>query len=290
MEQGFIYEIKCRETGKKYIGQAKEFKSKKGKPFRYGIQGRWSDHLSNAKQGASTMPLCEAIQTYGATSFEVKELQQAPMSELDALEAQWIERTGSVVPNGYNVCTHSRNRHRTSSSLAKHYIGRVDSVILRPVRRDGEYKLMYAMLTLHSGETERITFGQKQEQTFQAAKDEAFAFVTELGCPFQEETSNSYDPLERYATKLKQFEEKVITRIRVTTASGLVAVYITTSEAKSYKDQMRICFGGKAIPPQVAYELAQLFIQALPKHESTILEDIYRSPQQVAASKAETEP
>ena len=290
MEQGFIYEVVCKVTGKKYIGQAKEFKSKKGKPFRYGIQGRWGDHISSAKQGSRTTPLCEAIQTYGATSFEVKEIQKASMSELDALEAQWIERTNSVIPNGYNVCAHSRNRHRTTSSLAKHYIGRVESVILRPVRRGGEYKMMYAMLTMNTGNTERIAFGQKQEQAFQVAKDEALAFVTELGCPYEEETSNSHDPLERYATKLKQFEGKLIKRIRVTTASTLVAVYVTTSEAKYYKDQLRICFGGKAVPTQVAYELAQLFIKSLPTNKSTILEDVYRSPQQVAASKAENEP
>lgn len=290
MEQGFIYEVLCKETGKKYIGQAKEFKSKKGKPFRYGVKGRWSDHLSSAKQGCRTTPLCEAIQQYGAESFEVKEVEKAPMMELDALEAQWIEKIDCVVPNGYNVCAHSRNRHRTTSSLAKHYTDSVESAILRPIRRTGEYKMIYAMLTLKTGEVERIAFGQKEEQSFQEAKDEALEFIKVLGCPYVEETSNSKNPLEKYATKLKQFEGKVLTRIRVTTASGLVAVYVTTSEAKSYKDQMRFCFGGKTVPTHIAYELAQLFIQALPKYESTILEDTYQSPQQVAASKAETGP
>jgi hypothetical protein len=286
-EYGFIYSVQCKPTGKYYIGQAKEFKYKNGKPFRYGIKGRWSDHVSSAKCGRSGTPFAEAIQLYGAVAFELKELQMAPSEELDIVEAFWIREMNTIVPNGYNVCAHANNH-----SLVQYYQGRVEKAVLRPVRRDGQYALMYVMLSFldKNIEIERLTFGQKKDGTFEEAREEALAFVRGLECPFMEETSNSLDPLERYASKLKLFEGRRITRIRITTASKLVAVYVTCADAKSYKDQVRICFGGKVVPEDVAYGLALEFVNALEKNETTILEDQYRGRQQVAAPKVETEP
>jgi hypothetical protein len=291
MEHGFIYQVTCNKTGKSYIGQAKEFKTKKGKPFRYGIQGRWSDHLSSAKRGASTTPLAEAIRLYGADAFELTKIQKAPADELDALEAKWICEKDTLVPAGYNVCAHSHNHYLNASSLVAHYKGRVASATIHPIRKGGEYKLVYAMLTFKGdAPVERIVFGQRSDSTYEEARADALAFMQQLECPFTEDTSNSQNPLERYASKLKQFDGKSITRVRITIATNLVAVYVTTAEATSYKDQVRICFGGKVIPQDVAYDLARQFVNALNLKETTILEDVYRSPQQVAASKAETGP
>ncbi len=274
------------------MGQAKEFKTKKGKPFRYGIQGRWSDHVSSAKCGRSTTPLAAAILQYGVDAFEISEIAKVAAEELDALEAKWIGIMGTRVPNGYNVCAHSHNHYMNRTSMVGHYTGRVESAVLRPTRKNGEYALMYVMLTFKDSdvEVERVVFGQKAGGTFEEARADALAFVQGIGCPFVEETSNSLDPLERYASKLKQFEGKIIKRVRITTASSLVAVYVTTADAKTYKDQIRICFGGKVVPQEVAYELAKQFVNTLSKNETTILEDHIRSPQQVAASKVETEP
>lgn len=289
MEFGFIYKICCKATGKNYIGQAREFKHKNGKPYNYGIQGRWCDHLSSTKRGAST-PIAEAIRQHGVSMFEVEKIEKALLNDLDALEAQWIQKSNTVVPAGYNVCAHSRNRHRTSSSLAKHYKGRVTSAILRPIRRGEEFKMLYAMLTLNTGDVERIAFGQKQTLTYQQARDEALKFLRGLDCPFSEETSNSQVFLERYRTKLLQFEGKELHKIRITSASKLVAVYVSLVGSNSYKNNVRVCFGGKSVSSTDAYELARLFVSALPKQPNTILEDLYQSPQQVAAPGGEASP
>jgi hypothetical protein len=292
MEFGFIYCIKCNTTGKCYIGQAKEFKTKNGRPFRYGIGGRWSDHVSSAKCGRSTTPLADAIRLYGADAFELNEIQKAPADELDALEAKLICEMNTIVPNGYNVSSHSHNHYLNPLSLVSHYKGRVASAVVRPIRRDGKYALVYVMLSFKDEDTnsERIVFGQKKDDTYERAHEDALSFVKAIGCPFTEETSNSLDPLERYASKIKEFEGKSITRVRITTASNLVAVYVTTADAKSYKDQVRICFGGKVVPQDVAYELAKQFVNALCINKSIILEDNIQGRQQVAASKVETEP
>lgn len=285
MESGFIYRITCGATGKQYIGQAKEFKTKNGKPFQYGIQGRWSDHVSSARAGATT-PLAEAILKYGPNNFILEEIAKATLIELDALEAQWIQTLNTVVPNGYNVCAHSRNRHRTTSSLSEIYKERVESATLNPIHKDGALKMIYAKLLLKDGTCERIAFGQKKGTTYEQARVEALDFLQKVGCSYEEDTGNSNIPSERYASKLKQFEGQQITRIRITTASSLIAVYVSVPR----KPQTRICFGGKTVPRETAYSLAQDFVDALPKSETTSIEDLFRSPQQAAATEAETEP
>jgi len=285
MESGFIYRITCQTTGKQYIGQAKEFKTKLGKPFRYGVQGRWSDHVSSARAGATT-PLAEAILTHGANNFTLEEITKAPLTELDALEAQWIQSLNTVVPNGYNVFADSRKRHRTPTSLADVYVNRIHSATLHPIHTDGVLKLVYVKLLLNDGKRERIAFGQKEGTSYEQARAEALDFIQKVGCPYEEDTSNSNNPTERYASKLKQFEGKQITRIRITTASSLIAVYVSVPGSP----QTRFCFGGKTVPKDTAYSLAQDFVDALPKNETTPIEDLIRSPQQVAAIKVETEP
>jgi hypothetical protein len=57
----------------------------------------------------------------------------------------------------------------------------------------------------------------------------------------------------------------------------------------SWKEQKRICFGGKHIPAEIAYLTACEFIEALPKKDSTVILDSIQSLQQVAASKVESE-
>lgn len=46
---GIIYQITCKSTNLKYIGQATNLKYKNGKPYNYGAKGRWSDHLCASK-------------------------------------------------------------------------------------------------------------------------------------------------------------------------------------------------------------------------------------------------
>jgi hypothetical protein len=285
MEYGFIYKVSCRATGKMYIGQAKEFKKRNDRPYRYGIQGRWNDHVSSARSGATT-PLADAILRYGRDSFVLEEIVKAPLQELDALEAKWIQTCATVVPHGYNVCTHSRNRHRTTSSLSDIYKKTVQSATLNPIRRNGALRMIYVKLLMKNGSRERIAFGQKEGATYEDARAEALEFLQKVGCSYEEDMGNSEIPSERYASKLQQFEGKEITRIRITTAGPLVAVYVSVPGTP----QVRICFGGKTVLREIAYSLAQDFIDALPKNETTTIEDLIRSPQQVAAAKVETEP
>ena len=90
MENGFIYKITNASSGKSYIGQAREFKVKNGKPYKYGISGRWCDHLYEARKG-NTKPLYADISKHGKEPFTIEELLKAPLDQLDALEAKYIK-------------------------------------------------------------------------------------------------------------------------------------------------------------------------------------------------------
>jgi hypothetical protein len=288
MEFGYIYKITCVPTGKQYVGQAREHKLKNGKAYKYGIQGRWSDHVSSSK--SSSTPLANAIQTHGRDAFKVEEVEKAPLNSLDALEAKWITEMNTFVPNGYNVMRHSRVKNRNDSNIDDFFKGHVQKAKISKIYKETEHKLIYVYLTLTDSTTRRLVFGQTQDTPFATVYNEALEFVKKLNCPFEEDTSHSTNIDERYASKLKELSNETITKIRITSASSLIAVYITTQSMKNWKEQNRICFGGKTISKEDAYQLAKEFVAKLPKSPITVVLDKCQSPQQVAASTGETSP
>ena len=290
MESGYIYKITCIPTGKHYVGQAKEYKYKNGKPYKYGIKGRWNDHVSSSTASLCSTAFSEAIWQYGKEAFQLEELEKANLQSLDALEAKWIEYFDCVVPKGYNLMRHSQNKHRAESNLNEFFVDKVNNAVLRKIYKGTEQKLVYATLSMKDGTTRRIVFGQNQNDSFDDAWAAANDFVASLGCSYHEDKSHNTDPLIRYASKLEELSTKNITKIRITNASSLIAVYITTSDMTSWKEQIRICFGGKTIPKENAYELAKQFVAQIPNLEKIVLQDICQSPQQVAASMGETSP
>ncbi len=289
MEFGFIYKITCKETNKIYVGQAREHKHKNGKPYNYGVKGRWCDHVSSASK--SNTPLAQDILNFGKEAFEIEEIVKDELNNLDALEAHWIDKLNSVVPNGYNVMRHSQNKHRSKTNIANHFVNKAISAKLSKIRQNGVYRLVYCSLVLNNGLTQRVVFGQHKNKKFEDAWLDALDFIKKLNIPFTEDISNSDDPLERYIPKLEEFANKEITKVRITNANSLVAVYITTADMKSWKDQKRICFGGKTVNEEEAYANACMFVDNLNKNQNTIIQDTFnQSRQQVAASMDETTP
>ncbi len=278
---GVVYQVTCKPTGLKYIGQATNYKYKNKKPYNYGASGRWNDHVSSSK--SRNTPLCQAIQDYGKNQFIVEVLEELPLEELDEREAYWISTLNTIYPDGYNVATHSRNRHRDSSNLHIFYEGKVQSAIISPIKQNGEYKLAYVYLTLHNGTQERLAFGQKENQTYEETLEESKEFLNKIRCPYTISKKNSNILSEKYALKIKDFENKIITSIRITSASKLIAVYIATSEMKLSKEHIRICFGGKTITKENAYEIAKQFVAELQVPENIIIDSI-QCQQQVTAS------
>jgi tRNA-binding EMAP/Myf-like protein len=285
MENGFIYKITNASSGKSYIGQAREYKVKNDKIYKYGISGRWCDHLYEARKG-SNKPLYIDILKFGKDSFQLVQLVKAPLEQLDALEANYIHELNTIHPLGYNIAAHSRNRHHKTLNLAHHFREKVINAELKKIKRNGIYHLVYLYLTLHGQlERERIVFGQTEGSLFDDAYKEAKEFLSKLECPFEERDDTILE--EKYSKKIEQFNGKTITKIRVTSASNLIAVYIKTEDSTN---QVRICFGGKNIKKDEALMIANTFISLLNIHTNTIIETTNQCLQQAAASMGETPP
>lgn len=62
--------------------------------------------------------------------------------------------------------------------------------------------------------------------------------------------------------------------MRITSASSLIAVYIGTSDMKLSKEHKRICFGGKTITKEEAYEIAKQFVAELHVSDKLIYNSI----------------
>jgi group I intron endonuclease len=276
---GVIYQITCNATNLSYIGQATSLKYKQGKPYNYGASGRWNDHVATSK--TRDTPLCKAIKLYGREGFTIKVLEDGFLETLDEREAYYIKECNTVYPNGYNVATHSRNRHRDESNLHVFYEGKVQSAIISPIKRNGENKLAYVYLTMMDGTKERLAFGQKDGSMFEDTMQEVTEFLEKLGCPYKT-VIRSIVPSEKYTSKVEEFKNKEITSVRITSASTVIAVYIGTSDMKLSKDHKRICFGGKTSTKEEAYESAKQFVAELHVSDKLIYDSIKSSQQATA--------
>jgi len=256
---GSIYKLTC--VGRSYIGQTRDTKMKGGKPYAYGVTGRWNDHVSCV----SFTPLGIAIQTHGPGAFTVETVEAGVAEDrLDEREAHWISELNTLVPNGYNKMRHGRCRHRDASSLSVFYAPRTTGVRLRQIRRHGEPHLIYAYLRQHSGDEVRVVFGQGDSSTYATAVAEATTFLEAFASvPIEADPRVLNATASEYDAKLARFDDVTIGRIRVAKFNTLAAVYV---------DKERICFGGKHSTYEQAVEKALAFAHALlQKHPDAIV-------------------
>ena len=258
---GCIYKITCGPTGKAYVGQTRDTKMKSGRPYAYGVSGRWNDHVSCP----ATTPLGLALLEHGPDSFTVETLESGvPESRLDEREAHWIAAENTLVPNGYNKMRHGRCRHRDASTLAEFYAPTTRGIRLRQINRGGTPTLIYAYLLQESGEEVRVVFGQGKESTYASAVSDATSFLTAFSDVPVESDPRILDPsASEYDPKLARFDGRDIQRIRVAKFNTLAAVYV---------DKERICFGGKKSTYEESVEKALSFATILQsRHPAALL-------------------
>lgn len=288
-KKGVIYKITCVSTGKSYIGQAKTHKTRNGKPYRYGSVGRWSDHKSCACK--SNTPLAKDIVLYGNDAFTITDLETVDESDLDACEAHWIETENTLVPHGYNVASHSRNKHNKVSELHNQFIGKVAAAEIHPVNKDGTENFVYLYLIMLDGSSKRLTFGNNTTDSLEKSVADALAFANKLECEVKNFMESKFSQQARTLYQLTG----TIREITITSASNLIAVYIMTTAMTMKKEQIRICFGGKTITKENAYKKAIEYVNTLPGvNDATIidkLKTVYNlCPQQAAAPGGEVAP
>lgn len=243
----YIYRVTCVPTGKSYVGQTQQFKTKDNKPYKYGITGRWCDHVSSSKR--SNAPLHVAIREHGADVFTQTLLETVTEQTVDVREAHWITTLNTTVPNGYNVMEHSRCKHREVTDIVNLYPD-ATAVELKHIQKDGVNRLVYVYVDTPAGR-KRLTFGQGKEDTFASALTQATAIVE----AFQEKGVEVLS-----SDKRTPFLQQQLRRIRlVPYHKTMVAVYITNAEGT----QTRICFGGKHVTFEDAVIQAKEFIQGM---------------------------
>lgn len=263
MSTGAIYKLTCLPTGMCYVGQARDTKAKAGKPYAYGVAGRWNDHVSCV----SSTPLGLAIQAHGAAAFRVETLEaNVPDNRLDEREAFWIATLNTCVPNGYNKMRHARCRHRESSSLSEFYAPTTVAVRLRQINKEGAPHLIYAYLRQRDGKEVRVVFGQGAGSTYADAVQCATTFLESFATVPIEADPRILNPAAgEYDAKVARFDDRKISLIRVAKFNSLAAVYI---------DKDRVCFGGKHTTYADAVAKALQFANALlHKHPDARLED-----------------
>lgn len=250
--KGSIYKATCTATGKSYVGQTRDTKTKAGKPYKYGITGRWNDHLTCP----ATTPLGTDITAFGPGAFVVSCLE-ADVSDdrLDEREAHWIQHEKTTVPHGYNVMRHGRCRHRDASSLSEFYAPTTVGVRLRQICRNGEPTLIYAYLLQKSGDEVRAVFGQGKDSTYTDAVRDAQAFLVPFAAVPIEADPRIFDTgAHEYSAKLARFDGQALTRIRVAKFNSGAAVYV---------DKERVCFIGRHTTYEEAIDKAMSFAHAL---------------------------
>lgn len=267
----YIYQITCVPTGKSYVGQTQQFKTKDNKPYKYGIVGRWCDHVSSSKR--SNAPLHNAIREHGADAFTQTLLETVTEQAVDVREAHWITTLKTTVPNGYNVMEHSRCKHREVTDIVNLYPD-ARAIEVKYIQKDGANRLVYVYIDTSAGR-KRLTFGQGKEDTFASALTEATKIVESFQIKGVKVLSSD---------KRAPFLNQRLRRIRlVPFHQTMVAVYITNAEGT----QTRICFGGKHVTFEDSVFQAKEFIQGMTTDK---LENNIESRQQVAPCSVEAKP
>ena len=275
MDQGVIYIITNKKNNKSYIGQCKNYKIKNEKFYSYGIKGRWSDHCSSAKYRDT--PLYLSISEDGKDAFEIKEIIRDSLNNLDAREAYYINEYNTLVPNGYNVMRHGRIKGRKSTNIYEYYLSLTAKGFAVPINMNGVHRYIRVYLEKKNGEKIRLMFGTGHFDTYQSAcqqaKDFASIFISKnipFSLYFEQNTL-----ISKYSDKISLLSQINLTKIRISTQKSgsniLLAVFFRPENAKSYKDEMRMCFGGKTISLHDAITTACLVIERLDINEEIII-------------------
>lgn len=104
---GHIYIIKCKESGKNYVGQAISHRLNNDKYRYYGYIGRFKGHIceavKNTKKTGGCTYLNSAIRKYGEEQFTVELIEKCKFDEMDDREEFYIKEYNTIAPNGYNI-------------------------------------------------------------------------------------------------------------------------------------------------------------------------------------------
>ncbi len=238
---GCIYKLTCIPDTKVYIGQAKLIKYKDGIAYRYGMKGRWSDHVSTAVTGARTTPIYQAICKYGADKFKLEILDVTILRDLDYLEDYYMEQLGTFHPHGYNLLKMPNGHTHDRIQIVKRKYGDMPVI-------DRSYIQMKILQLREELET--------HNQRLELLQKKGITTVTRLRIAIMKNSSAPRQ--DKKAIKYK-----------------CIVVYVFTPDKSTTKNAPKLRFGGVTSPLKVAYDEALEFVKAVQqKYGGVVVDDL----------------
>lgn len=252
-----IYLLECKISKKKYIGQTKSYKIVKGKIYKSSIINRLNEHYGAAKRGRTT-PLCKIIRSNNYTNFSITEIMRCDVELADTMECFYINEYNTLYPQGLNVQTHSR----TNSSVVYNLKENIEKIEIKSIKEDGVNKKIRVLVKYFNDINKKRFMFNRGDESFEDSYNRAKKFCNLLA-PSDKiiehhslfSNNNIWWP---YKEKIDILNSAKIKKIRLTSyGKNLVAIYITTEDMKSWKEQIKYAFGGKHICKNDAFIIAK---------------------------------
>ncbi len=276
---GVIYLIIGPNPEHRYIGQTKMFRIKyfenKFKYFDY--IGRFKEHLAAARTNP-TYNVDRIIKKYGPENFSVKLIRYCFPNELDDFEVKYIKKFNTLHPNGLNIVLgnphKASNKERTSTLLKEYYNNiqvqlnhslvhrskfknlsnnNIDKIIIKPIKENGDNKIIYMYIEYENNELQRRRYGGKHEsweEAYNRCMIDACNLSQNVIDYTKDQPLNNLGDITRVEIKIHTMREH-----------KLVSIYITNTDVKKWDQKKRFVFGGKTITLKDAFNKAVNFIK-----------------------------
>lgn len=284
--KGQIYLITNKLNGKQYVGQTVTHRCKLGKMVHFGYLNRFKEHCQSK---ANTL-LAKALREDGVKNFTVELVTECIHSHTDDEEEKYILQYNTMNPNGYNMIFGSPHkgsiefpRKSISENLKNYYdndnvkrqhsvvhrnkqtkvdTNKISSIEVRPIKNNGENKIVYAYIRFNDGTSTRKRFGGLHE-TYEESLQRCLEQCKKLA---------DADKIKVIDNKLDdRFNKRDVpenitaidVRLHAVKSHEYVAVYVSFEEMTSWNEKKRYLFGGSSVELQHAYQQAIDFVNKI---------------------------
>jgi hypothetical protein len=294
---GQIYLITNKVNGKQYVGQTMTHRYNHGKLKLFGYLERFKEHCQSKK---NTL-LAKSLRKYGVDKFTVELLCECDIAETDDEERKYISQYNTMYPDGLNMIYGSPHqgsvefpRISISKNLKKYYddvnikvkhsvVHRnkhtkintkdVSCIEIRPIKENGENKIVYAYIRYEDGTTVRKRYGgihETYEECLKRCLDMCRSMVGNDQIKFIDDKID--DRLDK--REVPDHITCIDIRLHSLKTHDFVAVYVSHKEMKSWADKKKYLFGGITITLEDAYQQAVDFAKKIkPKNIQFTVKD-----------------